>query len=111
MPLCVTGFASGRNYGIVPPNMVVRMRANRSKTRKRRSHHGLSAARLTADQKGGVHLRHRADPETGLYRGKGIIDVVARAKREQRRMKRKEKELRASGQQTESKEKQTADPK
>ncbi len=87
------------------------MRVNRSKTRKRRSHHGLSAARLTVDQKGGVHLRHRVDPETGLYRGKVVIDVVARAKREQRRIKRKEKELRASGQQTDTKEKETAETK
>lgn len=80
------------------------MRVNRSKTRKRRSHHGLSTARLTVDQKGATHLRHRVDPETGLYRGKVVIDVVERAKREQRRIKRKEKELRASGQVTESKE-------
>lgn len=76
------------------------MRVNRSKTGKRRSHHGLSAARLTKDQKGGVHLRHRVDPETGTYRGRVVIDVVAQAKRAQRRMKRKEKELRASGQET-----------
>lgn len=88
--------------------MVVRMRVNRSKTGKRRSHHGLSTARVTKDAKGGVHLRHRADPETGLYRGKVVIDVVARAKREQRRVKRKEKELRASGQTTETKEKDAA---
>jgi hypothetical protein len=33
-----------------------------------------------------------------MYRGKMIIDVVARAKRQQRRDKRKEQELRASGQ-------------
>ncbi len=33
-----------------------------------------------------------------MYRGKMIIDVVARAKRDQRRAKRKETELRASGQ-------------
>lgn len=79
------------------------MRVNRSKTRKRRSHHGLSAARLTKDTKGAVHLRHRVDPETGMYRGRVVLDVVAAAKREQRRSKRKEKELRASGQETESK--------
>lgn len=79
------------------------MRVNRSKTRKRRSHHGLVSARLTTDAKGGTHLRHRVDPETGMYRGRVVIDVVAEAKRQQRRTKRKEKELRASGQETESK--------
>lgn len=77
--------------------MVVRMRVNRSKTGKRRSHHGLTTARITKDA-AGVHLRHRVDPETGMYRGKVVIDIVARTKREQRRVKRKEKELRASGQ-------------
>ena len=83
------------------------MRVNRSKTGKRRSHHGLSAARLTKDTKGGVHLRHRVDPSTGLYRGRVVIDIVAEAKRQQRRNKRKEKDLRASGQQTESKKEET----
>ena len=73
------------------------MRVTRSKTGKRRSHHGLTTARITKDA-AGVHLRHRVDPETGMYRGKVIIDVVAEAKRVQRRVKRKEKELRASGQ-------------
>lgn len=79
------------------------MRVNRSKTGKRRSHHGLTSARLTKDVKGGTHLRHRVDPETGMYRGRVVIDVVAAKKREQRRTKRKEKELRASGQATEEK--------
>ena len=78
--------------------MVVRMRRNRSQTAKRRSHHGLTTARVTTDKQGNPHLRHRVDPETGMYRGKMIIDVVARAKRQQRRDKRKETELRASGQ-------------
>lgn len=74
------------------------MRRNRSQTAKRRSHHGLSSARITTDKSGNTHLRHRVDPETGMYRGKKIIDVVALAKRMQRRAKRKEHELRASGQ-------------
>ncbi len=78
--------------------MVVRMRRNRSQTAKRRSHHGLTTSRVTTDKAGNSHLRHRVDPETGMYRGKMIIDVVARAKREQRRTKRKNTELRASGQ-------------
>lgn len=83
--------------------MVIRMRRNRSQTAKRRSHHGLTTARVTADSSGNPHLRHRVNPETGMYRGKVIIDVVARAKREQRRAKRKETELRASGQVREDK--------
>ena len=85
--------------------MVVRMRRNTSQTAKRRSHHALSSARLTKEKgESRPRLRHRASKETGLYRGKVAIDVVARAKREARRMKRKEKELRASGIDTTKKE-------
>ncbi len=55
-------------------------------------------------------MQHRACKECGKYNGRVIIDVVARAKREQRRAKRKQTELRASGQSTENKteEKTTA---
>lgn len=81
--------------------MVVRMRRNRSQTAKRRSHHGLSTSRVTTDKQGNTHLRHRVNPETGMYRGKMIIDVVAQKKREQRRLKKKETELRAAGRETE----------
>lgn len=88
--------------------MVVRMRVNRSKTGKRRSHHGLSAARVTKDSTGGTHLRHRVNPETGMYRGKMIIDVVAQAKRVQRRVKRKQQELRQSGQEVSDTKETTA---
>jgi len=84
--------------------MVVRMRVNRSKTAKRRSHHGLVAARAAVCVCGALRQSHRACPTCGKYNGKIAIDVVALAEREQRRMKRKEKELRASGQATERKE-------
>lgn len=80
------------------------MRRNRSQTAQRRSHHGLTSSRVTTDASGNAHLRHRVDPETGMYRGKVIIDVVARAKRDQRRAKRKDTELRASGQIREDKQ-------
>ena len=77
--------------------MVVRMRVNRSKTGKRRSHHGLAAARVTTDSSGSTHLRHRVNPETGMYRGRVVIDIVAAKKREQRRAARKQRDLRDSG--------------
>lgn len=38
-----------------------------------------------------------------MYRGRVVIDIVAEAKRAQRRNKRKEKDLRASGQPTDEK--------
>ena len=91
--------------------MVVRMRVNRSKSGKRRSHHGLSTARTATCECGALRLSHRACANCGKYNGKITIDVVAEAERQQKRMKRKEKELRASGQQTdakETKEKETA---
>lgn len=45
-------------------------------------------------------MSHRVNPVTGMYRGKQVIDVTARAKRDARRAKRREKNLRASGQET-----------
>ncbi|MBI5456281.1 50S ribosomal protein L32 [Candidatus Kaiserbacteria bacterium] len=78
--------------------MVVRMRVNRSKTGKRRSHHALVAASLAVCECGAPRVSHRACAECGKYNGKVVIDVVARAKREARRDKKKQKELRAAGQ-------------
>lgn len=80
--------------------MVVRMRRNRSQTAKRRSHHALSSTHISKDGAGNSFLSHRANPVTGMYRGKQIIDVEARAKRTARRLKRREKALKASGQAT-----------
>ena len=55
-----------------------------------------------------MRMPHRACPECGKYRGRIVIDVVARAKRTERRTKRREKELKESGQMSESKgEKET----
>ena len=88
--------------------MVVRMRRNRSQTAKRRSHHALSAERLAKCECGALRLSHRACPECGKYNGRIVIDVVARAKREARRDKRKQKDLRESGQQkTEAKKEES----
>jgi len=88
--------------------MVVRMRRNRSQTAKRRSHHALTSAHLAKCECGASRLSHRVCPECGKYKGRVVIDVVARAKREARRATRKEKELRASGQQTEVKKEEPA---
>ncbi len=88
--------------------MVVRMRVNRSKTGKRRSHQAISGQRLATCECGALRVSHRACPNCGKYNGRVIIDVVARAKRVARRTKKKETELRASGQMTETKEKEPA---
>jgi len=51
-----------------------------------------------------MRVSHRACPSCGKYNGRVIIDVVARAKRQTERTKRREKALRESGQLSESKE-------
>ena len=82
--------------------MVVRMRVNRSKTGKRRSHHGLTAARPATCECGALRLSHRACPSCGKYNGKVVVDMVARAKRDARRTKRRNKDLRAAGEKTDA---------
>ena len=79
------------------------MRRNRSETAMRRSHHALKGVRTSKCECGALRLPHRACPECGKYNGRVVTDVVARAKREARRTKRREKELKESGQITESK--------
>ena len=80
------------------------MRRNRSETAKRRSHHALTPVQAAKCECGAARLSHRACPECGKYKGRVVIDVVARAERDARRAKRREKELKASGQITESKQ-------
>jgi ribosomal protein L32 len=57
--------------------MVIRMRHTRAHTKNRRSHHALKANAITTDEKTKTSsLRHRVDTETGMYRGRQVIDVV-----------------------------------
>lgn len=59
--------------------MVIRMRHTRAHTANRRSHHALQSPKHTVDQKTGTaHLRHRVCMETGMYRGRKVIDVTAK---------------------------------
>ncbi len=87
--------------------MVVRMRVNRSKSGKRRSHHAITASRLITCECGALRQNHRACQSCGKYNGRVAVDVVAKAKRDALRNKRREKALKESGQVTESKEKAT----
>lgn len=58
--------------------MSSRMRITRGKTGSRRSHIKLSAPRLSTDKEtGNLHLRHHVDMETGMYRGKKILEPKA----------------------------------
>lgn len=57
--------------------MVIRMRHTRAHTRNRRSHHALKDMQTVTDKEtGSVHLRHRVDMKTGMYKGKQVIDVL-----------------------------------
>lgn len=77
---------------------MVRMRVNRSHTGNRRSHHALEEPRLSKCECGAFYKRHRACQECGKYRGKQVIDVVARTEREQRRASKKQQEAKELGQ-------------
>jgi ribosomal protein L32 len=56
--------------------MVIRMRHTRAHTGNRRSHHALKTAKNTITAEG---QRHCVDPETGMYRGRQVIDVTKKA--------------------------------
>ncbi|PIR83783.1 50S ribosomal protein L32 [Candidatus Kaiserbacteria bacterium CG10_big_fil_rev_8_21_14_0_10_51_14] len=86
------------------------MRRNRSQTAKRRSHHAISGERLATCECGALRVAHRACANCGTYNGRVVIDIVARAKRQTRRDKRKQTELRESGQATETREKEKSVP-
>jgi large subunit ribosomal protein L32 len=62
------------------------MRHTRATTGDRRSHHALTGPRLSKCQKcGEAHLRHHACANCGTYKGREVIDVVAKlGKREQK---------------------------
>ena len=89
--------------------MVVRMRVNRSKSGKRRSHHGLVSTRTAKCSCGALKVSHRACAQCGKYNGRVVVDVVTKAKREDRRRKRRDKELKAAGISTESKKEKSTE--
>ncbi len=66
--------------------MVVRMRNNRSQSKQRRSHHGLSAPELATCKNCGAHHRpHHMCLDCGFYNGRQVMDLAAdKAKREAR---------------------------
>ena len=69
--------------------MVIRMRHTRAHTANRRSHHKVDKAALSVDTKtGSTHLRHRVDMTTGMYRGRKVIDVVAKVAKKQAKAKK-----------------------
>jgi ribosomal protein L32 len=60
--------------------MVIRMRHTKAHTGNRRSHHALTANSIVTDSETKTqHMRHRVCMETGIYRGRQVIDVTKKA--------------------------------
>ncbi len=74
--------------------MVVRMRSTRGHTGNRRSHHALKEPRLsTCENCSAKHLRHRACPNCGHYRGRMVVDIVAKQEKRTARYDAKLKKM------------------
>lgn len=84
--------------------MTVRMRHTKSHTANRRSHHALKEENLSVcpDCKAPVR-RHRVCASCGKYKGRVIVDVVAKIEKKQQKAKAKAK-LRGENSSTQTKE-------
>jgi|GEM_PF-446020 len=61
--------------------MSSRMRVTKGHRNNRRSHHGTDGPTITIDKETGTpHLRHRANPTTGMYRGRKVMDINSAVK-------------------------------
>ncbi len=62
--------------------MVIRMRHTRAHTKNRRSHHKAPESSLVVDSETKVaHMRHRVCLETGMYKGKQVLNVEKGSKK------------------------------
>ena len=72
------------------------MRHTKGHSANRRSHHHVVAPRLgKCTNCGELHLRHRLCLNCGTYRGREVVDVLAKLSKKER--KEKAKELEAQG--------------
>jgi len=81
--------------------MVVRMRVTKGHRNNRRSHHGLKMPRLSkCTNCDAWHLRHRMCAECGNYRGRIVVDMVAK---KTKKLEKRQARLEAQGVVTEEK--------
>ena len=85
--------------------MTVRMRHTKGHMANRRSHHALSEPRLsTCPDCNASHVRHTACNACGRYRGRVVIDVAAKALKQEKKAKaRRAEALRTGGADSRSK--------
>lgn len=72
--------------------MTVRMRHTRSHTKNRRSHHALDEPRLSKCSKcSAMHVRHRMCSACGYYKGREVVNVMAKVLKKNEKNKKVEK--------------------
>ncbi len=68
--------------------MVNHMRHNRGQTGSRRSHHALASASFTLCEKcGNPREKHVMCPKCGTYKGKVVVDILAKANKKAAKIK------------------------
>ena len=73
--------------------MVVRMRSTKSHTKNRRSHHALMRTSLDkCENCKALKLRHSVCAACGFYRGKKVLDLIAKTEKRQKKEKAKKAE-------------------
>lgn len=88
--------------------MSIRMRMTKSRTRMRRSHHGLKEPRLSkCSNCGSYHLRHRMCENCGFYKGKVVKDITADIEKKETKLRAKQKEAQEMGMESRAEKKKT----
>ncbi len=81
--------------------MVIRMRHTRSHTANRRSHHALTAPNLAVCKNcGSQHRPHHMCLNCGFYKGRVVIDLLAKKKSREARLQAKRELIQGAAEET-----------